>query len=110
MAVILTLRFSPAKLARIERRAAELGRDRSTYIRALINQDLKHSGEARDLKFVSGDVMEVFTSQGAGDNAKGRRVTRERLRRREKIRKSFFETAAKGKSSWSGSLHMPHHD
>src|SRR5947207_9276756 len=100
MAVILTLRFSPAKLARIERRAAELGRDRSTYIRALINQDLKHLGEARDPNFAAGDVIQAFTGQGGVGNAKGRRVTRERSRRREKIRKSFFDSAAKGDSSW----------
>jgi predicted DNA-binding protein len=86
MASILTLRLPPAKLARVDRRAAELGRDRSAYVRALIDQDLERPADNRRHKFASEDLIGAFdTGQGTADNATVRRLVRQRLRqRREK--------------------------
>jgi len=88
MANILTLRLPPAKLAKVDRRAAELGRDRSGYIRALIDQDLEQPAGHRRHKFASEDLLGAFdTGQGTADNATVRRLARLRLRqRREKHR------------------------
>ncbi len=85
MANILTLRLAPAKLARVDQRAAELGRDRSGYIRALIDRDLEQPARRRH-KFASEDLIGAFnTGQGTADNATVRRLARERwLQRREK--------------------------
>ena len=89
MANILTLRLSPAKLARVDRRAAELGRDRSGYIRALIEQDLEQPAEPRRRTFASDDLIGAFNlGNGTADNATVHRLARQRLleRRREKNR------------------------
>ena len=87
MANILTLRLPPAKLARVDQRAAELGRDRSGYVRALIDRDQEQPAP-RWHKFASEDLIGAFnTSQGTADNATVRRLARERwLQRREKHR------------------------
>ena len=88
MASILTLRLPPAKLARVDRRAAELGRDRSGYVRALIDQDLAHPGGRRRHPFASEDLIGAFDlGRGPADNATVRRLARQRLLRlREKHR------------------------
>ena len=86
MANIVTLRLPPAKLARMDRRAAELGRDRSGYLRALIDRDLEQPAEQVRHKFASEDLIGAFnTGQGGADNATVRRLVRLRMReRREK--------------------------
>ena len=86
MANIVTLRLPPAKLARMDRRAAELGRDRSGYLRALIDRDLEQPVEQVRHKFASEDLIGAFnTGQGGADNATVRRLVRLRMReRREK--------------------------
>jgi hypothetical protein len=88
MSNVLTLRLSPAKLARVDRRAAELGRDRSGYVRALIDEDLHLPEGKRARRFASEDLIGAFhTGQGTADNALVRRLARQRLReRREKNR------------------------
>jgi hypothetical protein len=88
MANILTLHLPPAKLARVDRRAAQLGRDRSGYVRALIDQDLEQPADRHRHKFASEDLIGVFdTGQGPADNATVRRLARQRwLQRREKHR------------------------
>ena len=88
MANILTLRLSPGKLARVDRRAAELGRDRSGYVRALIEQDLDRPAEPRRHTFASEDLIGAFDlGQGTAENATVRRLARQRLlQRREKNR------------------------
>ena len=98
-ATSLILHLSRAKLARIERRAAELGRDASGYVAGLINQDLKQAAKA--------DLNDLAPAR---DSMKGMRVTPQRSRRREKIRKSLFESAAKAKTPWPSTFHIPHHD
>ena len=88
MPKVLTFRLSPGKLARVDRRAAELGRDRSGYIRALIEEDLEQPGRPGRHKFASEDLIGAFSlGHGTADNATVRRLARERLaRRREKNR------------------------
>ncbi len=84
MANILTIRLAPAKLARVDQRAAELGRDRSGYVRALIDKDLEQPiGHGHS--FASEDLIGAFnTGQGTADNAMVRRLVRQRwLQRRE---------------------------
>jgi hypothetical protein len=88
MSTILTLRLSAAKLARVDRRAAEIGRDRSAYVRSLIDQDLDHTAGVSRHKFASEDLIGAFNlGQGTVDNSTVRHLARERLRRgREKNR------------------------
>jgi len=88
MANVLTFRLSPGKLAQVDRRAAELGRDRSGYVRALIEKDLEQPHRSQRHKFASEDLIGAFSfAQGTADNATVRRLARERLaRRREKNR------------------------
>ena len=88
MANILTLRLLPAKLARVDRRAAELGRDRSGYVRALIDLDLEQPAKQPGHKFASEDLIGALnTGQGGADNATVRRLVRLRMQeRREKHR------------------------
>ena len=88
MAKVLTFRLSPGKLARVDRRAAELGRDRSGYIRALIDEALEQPARTGRHKFASEDLIGAFSlGYGTADNATVRRLARERLpRRREKNR------------------------
>ena len=81
MASIVTLRLPPTKVARLDRRAAELGRDRSGYLRALIDQDLEQPAEQVRHRFASEDLIGAFsTGQGGADNATVRRVVRLRMR------------------------------
>ena len=88
MANVVTLRLPAGKLARVDRRAAELGRDRSGYIRTLIDQDLAQPRERNRHKFASEDLIGAFNlGQGTADNATVRRLVHARLqRRREKNR------------------------
>ena len=83
MANILTIRLAPSKLAKVDRRAAELGRDRSGYILALIEQDLGRPPTQRRHKFASEDLVGEFdTNQGTADRTTLRRLARLRLRTR----------------------------
>jgi hypothetical protein len=88
MANILTLRLPPAKLAKVDRRAAELGRDRSGYLRALIDRDLEQPASETGHKFVSEDLIGSYNiGHLTADNATVRRLARDRwLQRREKHR------------------------
>jgi len=80
MPTILTVRIDADKLAKVDRRAAELGRDRSGYVRGLIEQDLKSAPEPRRHVFASDDLVGcVSTGIKAGDNATVRKIIRERL-------------------------------
>ena len=87
MSKVLTFRLSMAKLTQVDRRAAELGRDRSGYVRALIDHDLSRP-PARRHKFASEDLIGAYnTGLGSATNATIRRRARERLvRAREKNR------------------------
>jgi hypothetical protein len=79
MANIVTLRLPPAKLARMDRRAAELGCDRSGYLRALIDRDLEQPAEQVRHKLASEDLIGAFNKgQGGADNA----TVRLRMRKR----------------------------
>jgi hypothetical protein len=83
MAVVLAIRLSPGKLARIAKRAAELGQDRSAYVRKLIDEDLKNPPKASKHVFASEDLVGcVRTGLKRGDNATVRKVMRERLQGR----------------------------
>ena len=82
MSNVLTLRIAPGKLARIDRRAAQLGQDRSAYVRGLIEDDLKATG-TRQHRFVSTDLLGAYrTGMAASDNRTVRRVMRARLMQR----------------------------
>jgi hypothetical protein len=79
-ASILTIRMAPQKLAKLDRRAAELGRDRSGYIRSLIEEDLKSRPKTSKYVFASKDLVGcVSTGIETGDNATVRKVARERV-------------------------------
>jgi len=83
MANILTLRLPPGKLARVDRRAAELGQNRSGYLRHLIEEDLRQTPHPRTHVFASEDLVGcVNTGVRAGDNRTVRKVIQERLRAR----------------------------
>ena len=80
MANILTLRLHPGKLAKVDRRAAEIGQDRSGYVRGLIEEDLKRPPKPGGHTFASEDLVGcVSTGISRGDNATLRKVLRKRI-------------------------------
>lgn len=84
MSNVLTLRISPAKLARLDRLAAAAGRDRSAYVRRLIDDAIEGKGHAgRRYKFASVDLLgSLSIGLGPGTNENIRRLVRQRLRGR----------------------------
>lgn len=87
MSRVVTLRISPALVARADARAAELGLDRGKYVRSLIEQDLAQKSR-RKHRFASEDFI-GSTSLGRGPytNKAVRDLVRERLvSKREKSR------------------------
>ena len=85
---VITFRLSAGKLAKVDRRAAQLGRDRSGYVRALIDQDLQQPSGSNRHKFASEDLIGAFNlRQGTANNATVRGLIRHQLlKRREKNR------------------------
>jgi hypothetical protein len=85
MTTTLTVKTPPAKRARIEKRAAELGfADHAKYLMHLVDRDLagKRIASVRR-KFSSADMIGcVAIDIGPGTNANIRRVMRERLKAR----------------------------
>ena len=81
MSNVLTLRISPAKLARLDRLAAAAGRDRSGYVRRLIEDAIESEGRAgRRHKFASADLLgSLSIGTGPGTNENIRRLVRQRL-------------------------------
>ena len=64
----------------MDRRAAQLGRDRSGYVRSLIEQDLKAAPIPRKHVFASEDLVGcVSTGIRRGDNRTVRKIIRSRL-------------------------------
>jgi len=77
---VLTIRVSAAEMAKMDRRAAELGCDRSGYVRGLIDQDLKAARAPRKHVFASQDLVGcVSTGIIRGDNRTTRKIIRSRL-------------------------------
>jgi predicted DNA-binding protein len=80
MSTVLTIRLPAAKVARVARRAAELGQDRSTYIRGLIEQDLSNAPKPSKHVFASEDLAGcISTGLKIADNATVRKLIRQRL-------------------------------
>jgi hypothetical protein len=72
--------MAPQKLARLDRRAAELGRNRSGYVRSLIEEDLKTHPKPSKYVFASKDLVGcVSTGIKEGDNATVRKIVRDRV-------------------------------
>jgi hypothetical protein len=89
MTQALTVRVSPSLIAKADARAAELGLDRSKYLRSLIEQDVNASRRGgRSRKFASEDFIgSVPLARGPYTNRRIRAVVRERLvAKREKNR------------------------
>lgn len=89
MTKVLTVRISPALVAKADARAAELGLDRGKYVRALIEQDVT-AGERnpRKRRFASEDFIGSATvGRGPYTNQRVRALVRQRLiEKREKSR------------------------
>src|SRR5258708_18676049 len=85
MANVLTLRISPAKLAKLDKLAAGSGRDRSGYVRSLIDTALERPQRTARHKFASADLLGALSiGNGPATNENTRRIIRERLKvRRE---------------------------
>lgn len=80
MTGVLTLRLPPQKLAKVDRRAAELGQDRSGYIRSLIDEDLQTAGQPGKHVFASEDLVGcVNTGIKSSSSARLRKIIRDRL-------------------------------
>jgi hypothetical protein len=80
MTDVLTLRLPPGKLAKVDRRAAELGQERSRYIRGLIDEDLRGAAKPRKHVFASEDLVGcVETGIVSSSSAHFRKIIRERL-------------------------------
>jgi hypothetical protein len=87
MTATLTVRLSPGKLAKLNKRAAELGQDRSSYVRGLIEEDLLAAPKTARHTFASEDLVGcVSTGLSSGDNATVRDVIRQKLRANAKHR------------------------
>jgi uncharacterized protein (DUF1778 family) len=83
MSNILTLRVSPAKLAELDRAAAAVGRDRSGYVRQLIEHALSQKGRRARHKFASADLLgSLSLGIGPATNKTIRHLIRQRLRGR----------------------------
>lgn len=80
MTDVLTLRIPPQKLAKVDRRAAEMGQDRSGYIRSLIDEDLRTASKPSRHVFASEDLVGcVETGIKSSSNTHLRQVIRTRL-------------------------------
>ena len=67
-------------MTKMDRRAAELGRDRSGYVRSLIEEDLKAAPVPRKHIFASKDLVGcVNTGIRRGDNRTVRKIIRSRM-------------------------------
>ena len=82
MSNVLTLRISPGKLARLDRLAAAAGRDRSGYLRHLIEEAIESEGRAgRRHKFASADLLgSLSLGIGPGTKKNIRRIVRHRAK------------------------------
>ena len=88
MTHVLTVRVSPALVAKADARAAELGLDRGKYVRGLIEQDVASARRPRKRRFTSEDFIgSVPLARGPYTNRRVRALVRQRLlARREKVR------------------------
>ena len=79
MSTVITLRLPPGQLAQLDRRAAALGRNRSGYLRSLLEEDLSRP-DAKERRFASKDLIGAFrTGHARGDNATVRKAMRKAL-------------------------------
>jgi hypothetical protein len=80
MSTVITVRVKPEELPKIDGRAAQLGQDRSGYVRHLIAEDLKTARKPKRHRFASEDLVGcISTGIKCGDNATIRTVIRNRL-------------------------------
>ena len=80
MTQILTVRVSPALVAKADARAAELGLDRGKYVRSLIEQDLDTARHPRKRRFASEPFIgSVPLARGPYTNRRVRAIIRARL-------------------------------
>ena len=78
MTKLLSIRMNPEVFSAIEERSGELGRNRSQYILALIQNDLTAAKSQR--RFSSEDLIgSIRTGIPSGDNATVRRHIQKRL-------------------------------
>jgi hypothetical protein len=89
MTRVLTVRVSPALVAKADARAAELGIDRGKYVRSLIEQDVNTSRRSRRKRtFASEDFIgSASVGDGPYTNRRVRTLIQARLgAKREKNR------------------------
>ena len=77
---MLTVRVSPDLMAKAARRAAELGLDRGTYVRSLIEEDVTTADRPKQRVFASEDFIgSVPLGLGPYVNRRVRELVRRRL-------------------------------
>jgi len=86
MTKVLTVRVPPELLGRLEARAASLGMGKSKYLRKLIEEDVEADGGGAGCRFVSEDLVGVYTAPEPVEAATNRRV-REVMRQRNQGRR-----------------------
>jgi hypothetical protein len=80
MTKLLSVRVDPGVMAQIDSRSAELGRNRSEYILALVERDLEQARGERGHRFASADLIgSLRTGISSGDNATVREIVRKRM-------------------------------
>ena len=73
--------MSPQKLAKLDRRAAEAGRERAEYVRTLIDEDLQKVHKPSRHVFASQDLAGIVAvSTAPKDNQFVRQTIKQRLR------------------------------
>jgi hypothetical protein len=82
MSRVLTVRIAPDLLSKAEARAVQLGLDRASYVRSLIEHDLENPRAPSRHRFASEDLAGAFRL--GGESATNRRA-REALNHRARV-------------------------
>jgi hypothetical protein len=67
MTQVVSIRVPSKKVAEIDRKAADIGLDRTNYILRLVNQDLQRPASKSKRRFASSHLLGRFRSKGSSN-------------------------------------------
>lgn len=81
MTKVLTIRMSPDLLSKAEAKAAQLGMDRAKYLRSLVEDDVRSTGNAPRHRFASEDLAGIHKGETSlpATNARTREMMRKKI-------------------------------